>query len=97
VKIAALASIQSTTNDVLAAFIKETNGRSAETDKRLATLTEAQARTDEQIKALILSQTRTDEMVRALVERNGKSASGTKKASKKAKKPAAKKSKKGTK
>jgi uncharacterized protein (DUF3084 family) len=59
-------------------FRRETNGYFAETDKKLAALTEAQAKTDEQmkrtderIKALVTQQARTDEQIHLLLARNG--------------------------
>jgi chromosome segregation ATPase len=71
-------------------FRNETHDHFAETDKRLAELTSAQARTDEQIKALIMAQTRTDEMVRSLLEHNGSTAKSTAKVKKASKKKTAK-------
>src|SRR6266540_715024 len=57
-KLATLAVVHAETAELLAEFVKETNGRFVETDG--------------QIKALIAAQARTDEQIRHLLERNGK-------------------------
>jgi len=64
-KLATLADVQAATAELVAGFVKETNGRFVETDG--------------QIKALIAAQTRTDEQIRHLIERNGSSKKKAKK------------------